>query len=63
MSDTSYLDWPFLDDMHRDLASRIARWSEAEIAPIATDYDVDPRFPHELFQKLADSGLTGAPFP
>ncbi len=37
MSDTSYLDWPFLDDMHRDLSSRIARWAETEIAPMAED--------------------------
>ncbi len=37
MADTSYLDWPFLDDAHRDLAGRIARWAEAEIAPTADD--------------------------
>jgi len=41
MSDTSYLDWPFLDDTHRDLAGRIARWSEAEIAPMAEDEPED----------------------
>ena len=41
MSDTSYLDWPFLDDMHRDLSSRIARWAETEIAPMAEDEPKD----------------------
>lgn len=41
MSDTSYLDWPFLDDTHRDLAGRIARWAEAEIAPMAEDEPED----------------------
>ena len=41
MSDTSYLDWPFLDDMHSDLSSRIARWAETEIAPMAEDEPKD----------------------
>lgn len=41
MSDTSYLDWPFLDDTHRDLAGRIARWAEAEIAPMVEDEPED----------------------
>ena len=41
MSDSSYLDWPFLDDTHRDLSSRIARWAETEIAPLAEDEPKD----------------------
>ena len=41
MSDTSYLDWPFLDDTHRDLSSRIARWAETEIAPMAENEPKD----------------------
>ena len=35
MADTSYLDWPFLDDGHRALAADIRSWAEREIGPIA----------------------------
>ncbi|MED5330444.1 MAG: acyl-CoA dehydrogenase family protein [Planctomycetota bacterium] len=45
------------------MRQRAKEFAEAEVEPVATDYDVDPRFPHELFAKMAESGLTGAPFP
>lgn len=33
MSDTSYLDWPFFEPWHRDLAISVRQWAEREIAP------------------------------
>ena len=31
MADTSYLDWPFFDDGHRQLAADIVAWAEMEL--------------------------------
>lgn len=33
--DRSYLDWPFLEDAHRELADAIRDWADREIAPIS----------------------------
>ncbi len=63
MSDTSYLDWPFLDASHRDLAGRIAQWAEAEIAPTADDEPKDDAALdaacRALVRKLAADGWLG----
>ncbi len=34
MPDSSYLDWPFLDDRHRQLAADLRAWAEANIRPL-----------------------------
>jgi acyl-CoA dehydrogenase len=61
--DTSYLDWPFLDDSHRDLAGRIARWAQTEIAPTADDEPEDEAeldgVCRSLVRKLAADGWLG----
>ncbi|MBL8705845.1 MAG: acyl-CoA dehydrogenase family protein, partial [Rhodospirillales bacterium] len=31
MADTSFLDWPFFDDKHRDLARRLNDWAGREL--------------------------------
>jgi len=36
MPDTSYLEWPFLEDHHRKLALDLDRWA-AETLPAITD--------------------------
>ena len=63
MADTSYLDWPFLDDSHRDLAARIAEWAEAEIAPMSDDEPEDDgaldAACRALVRKLAADGWLG----
>jgi len=42
MADRSFLDWPFLDDLHRDLAARLEEWCVAEdLAGAHDDEDVD----------------------
>ena len=32
MPDQSYLDWPFFDDSHRDLAERLKTWVATHVA-------------------------------
>ncbi len=42
MADRSFLDWPFLDDSHRDLAARLEEWCVAEdLAGAHDEGDVD----------------------
>ncbi len=42
MADRSFLDWPFLDESHRDLAARLEEWCVAEgIAGAHAEQDVD----------------------
>lgn len=42
MADRSFLDWPFLDDSHRDLAARLEKWCVAEdLAGAHDEGDVD----------------------
>lgn len=42
MADRSFLDWPFFDDSHRDLATRLDEWCVAEdLAGAHDEQDVD----------------------
>ncbi|MFY9318764.1 MAG: acyl-CoA dehydrogenase, partial [Lentibacter algarum] len=34
MADTSFLDWPFFEPRHRELAERLDTWAEAELGGI-----------------------------
>ncbi len=34
MADKSYLDWPFFEDRHRELAGKLDEWAAREIAPL-----------------------------
>jgi acyl-CoA dehydrogenase len=50
------LDWPFLDDSHRALATKLAQWIAREIAPLPhreTDVDTDCR---QLVDRLGKGG-------
>jgi len=40
MSDKAYLDWPFFDDSHRDLAMRLEDWAQPNLAGTHDDSDV-----------------------
>ena len=56
MADRSFLDWPFFDDRHRELADAAAAWAEREIAPRAGDHaDVDAAA-REFIACLAEGG-------
>lgn len=40
MADTSYLDWPFFDDQHRDLAIELEQWCRDTLVPLVDAADV-----------------------
>ncbi|MDE2607532.1 MAG: acyl-CoA dehydrogenase family protein [Burkholderiales bacterium] len=54
MSDRAYLDWPFLEDRHRALASELDAWAAEHVAHIhGPDVDAACR---ELVRKLGAAG-------
>ncbi|MAZ34078.1 MAG: acyl-CoA dehydrogenase [Thalassospira sp.] len=54
MADTSYLDWPFFEDRHRDLAARLDAWAAANLDGI-DHHDVDGAC-RDLVARLNDGG-------
>jgi acyl-CoA dehydrogenase len=54
MSDRDFLDWPFFDDSHRELADTLERWCETELTDDEPD-DVDSAC-RTLVRKLGDGG-------
>ncbi|MCC7410861.1 MAG: acyl-CoA dehydrogenase family protein [Gammaproteobacteria bacterium] len=63
MSDRSYLDWPFLESRHRDLALGVDAWARTALARVCDD-DVDTAC-RRLVAALADGGwlVYAAPLP
>jgi len=59
--DSTYLEWPFFDDAHRELAARI-RASAHDIAAPAEDPDT-ARAMHRLVRTLGDGGWLDAVVP
>jgi len=60
MSDTSFLDWPFFEERHRDLAARLEDWCAAHLPVDHGDVDAACR---GLVRALGQAGwltLTGA---
>ncbi|HEV7659568.1 MAG TPA: acyl-CoA dehydrogenase family protein [Allosphingosinicella sp.] len=54
MADRSFLDWPFFDKSHRDLAEELEAWCKSELAaPHGEDVDAECRF---LVAKLGAGG-------
>jgi alkylation response protein AidB-like acyl-CoA dehydrogenase len=45
------------------LREEVRRFADNEIAPVATEYDVEEKFPHEIVEEAAEMGLTGAGIP
>lgn len=41
MADRSFLDWPFFDRSHRDLARKAEDWAAANVAGLVDHHDVD----------------------
>ena len=56
------MDFDLPDDLQQ-MREEVRRFGENEIKPIATEYDVEEKFPHELVPKAAEMGLTGAQIP
>lgn len=59
MSDTSYLNWPFLDDSHRALAASVDAWAEANVPALVGDehHDLDGTCVR-LVRALGEAGIT-----
>jgi acyl-CoA dehydrogenase len=66
MPDRTYLQWPFLDDAHRERAAALEAWAVTEIAdlPEPTEAELDDHC-RDLVARLADGGwlhaAVGAP--
>jgi|TARA_R110000782_G_scaffold164444_1_gene256465 acyl-CoA dehydrogenase len=54
MADTSFLDWPFFEDRHRELAVKLDAWAATNLDGIDHD-DVDDAC-RDLVRRLADGG-------
>jgi acyl-CoA dehydrogenase len=55
VSDRSFLEWPFFDDSHRQLADDLERWCEAELGEAHDEEDVDQAC-RDLVRKLGEGG-------
>src|SRR5215210_8932165 len=52
-----------LTDDQREIQALTREFAQAEIEPLAAEWDREHRFPRELFAKLAEIGLMGACIP
>jgi acyl-CoA dehydrogenase len=52
-----------LSEEQQAVRDEVRRFAENEIEPVATEYDVEEKFPHEVMDKAAEMGLTGAHIP
>ncbi len=52
-----------LDKEHEQLRALVREFAENEVAPGAAERDEAERFDRELFDKMAEIGLTGIPWP
>jgi butyryl-CoA dehydrogenase len=53
----------YFEDHHHMLRDMVREFAEAEIAPIAAQFDDSEEFPWESGKKMAELGLFGIPFP
>lgn len=52
-----------LSEEHEMIRKMVRDFAEKEVAPTAAERDEEERFDMELFQKMAELGLTGIPWP
>ncbi|MFP8953235.1 acyl-CoA dehydrogenase family protein [Natrialbaceae archaeon A-arb3/5] len=52
-----------LTDEQRQIREEVQRFAENEIVPVAGEYDEAETYPHEIIEKAAEMGLTGAYIP
>ncbi|MHB9285841.1 acyl-CoA dehydrogenase family protein [Halobacteriales archaeon Cl-PHB] len=45
------------------IRDEVRKFAENEIAPVATEYDVEEKFPHDIMDEAADMGLMGPNIP
>ncbi len=56
-------DIRLLDDEQRALVQMVREFATAEAKPLSIDYEARSEDPKPLYNKLAELGLTGVPFP
>ncbi|WP_050033211.1 acyl-CoA dehydrogenase family protein [Halorubrum halophilum] len=52
-----------LTDEQKHLRDEVRKFAEEEIRPVATEYDVEEEYPHEVMDKAADMGLLAPHVP
>jgi len=52
-----------LSDEQEQLKSEVGRFAENEVKPVATEYDVEERYPWDVIDEAAEMGLLGAQIP
>jgi len=52
-----------LTEEQQAIRDEVRRFAENEIAPVATEYDEEEKYPHDLMDEAAKMGLTGANIP
>ncbi|RQH01459.1 acyl-CoA dehydrogenase family protein [Natrarchaeobius oligotrophus] len=52
-----------LSDEQRQIRDEVQRFAENEIVPVAGEYDEAEAYPHDVVEKAAEMGLTGAYIP
>jgi len=55
VSDRTYLDWPFFEPAHRELAARLDEWSRDNLSDAHDDVDVDDTC-RKLVRRLGQAG-------
>jgi len=55
-------DFPWMEEHHRMIRAAVRDFAEKEVAPRAVALDTSGEFPMDLFEKMAELGLTGIPF-
>ena len=63
MSDTDYLNWPFLEDEHRQLAQDVERWARETLSDTPGDHDDVDAECRQLVTQLGQAGLLANAVP
>ncbi|WP_338730321.1 acyl-CoA dehydrogenase family protein [Haladaptatus sp. DJG-WS-42] len=56
------MEFGFTDEQ-KQIREEIRRFAENEVKPVATEYDVEEKYPHKIIKKAGDMGLLGANIP
>ena len=52
-----------LSDEQKQIREEVRRFAENEVAPVAKEYDVAEKYPHEVMDKAAEMGMLGSIIP
>lgn len=52
-----------LSDEQKQIRDEVRRFAENEIAPIASEYDREEKYPHDFMETAAEMGMLGASIP